>query len=228
MPSLLELQREFGDELLGAGGAPRMAIYRGNTFGNWHGALAGAYPVLRRIVGEAFFEALARRYARAHPSRSGDLNEYGASLAQYLESDPQVQDLPYLPDAARLEWVVHRAYFAADPARFDLSRPTQVRLAPACGLMVSDWPVVGIWNAHQDGGRPELVNLAAGPERALVHRPDWRVEVTALRAGDFRFLECLQAGEPLGTALEAAVFEDPAFVPDLALSTWVHAGVLTQ
>jgi hypothetical protein len=228
MPSLLELQREFGDELLGAGGAPRMAVYRGNAFGNWHGALAGAYPVVRQIVGEAFFEAMARRYARAHPSRSGDLNAYGASLAQFLEDEPLVRDLPYLPEVARLEWVVHRAYFAANPARFDLSRPTEARLAPACGLLESAWPVASIWQAHQEGGSPEGVNLAAGPERALVHRPDWRVEVTAMRPGDFRFLECLQAGEPLGAALEAAVSEDAAFVPHLALATWVHAGVLTQ
>ena len=228
MRSLLELQSEFGDELLGAGGAPRMAIYRGNAFGNWLGALAGAYPVVRRIVGEAFFEAMARDHARACPSRSGDLNEYGAALAQFVEGYPGTRDLPYLPDVARLEWLAHRAYFAADPARFDLSRPTQVRLAPASALLASDWPVASIWEAHQEGGRPALVNLAAGPERALVHRPEWRVEVTALRPGDFRFLECLQAGEPLGAALEAAVSEDAAFVPHLALSTWVHAGVLTQ
>jgi hypothetical protein len=72
------------------------------------------------------------------------------------------------------------------------------------------------------------VNLEAGPERALVHRPDWRVQVTALRRGDFLFLECLQAGESLGAALEAAVAEDPAFEPQHALAAWVHAGVLTQ
>jgi hypothetical protein len=228
MRSLLELQREFADELLGAGGAPGMAVYRGNAFGNWHGALAGAYPVVRRIVGEAFFEAMARDYARACPSGSGDLNEYGARLAQFAERYSGTRDLPYLPDVARLEWLVHRSYFAADPARFDLSRPTEVRLAPACALMASAWPVARIWQAHQEGGRPERVDLDAGPERALVHRPDWRVEVTALAAGDFRFLECLQAGEPLGAALEAAASEDPAFVPHLALATWVHAGVLTQ
>jgi hypothetical protein len=228
MRSLLELQREFGDELLGAGGAPRMAIYRGNAFGNWHGALASAYPVVRRIVGEAFFGTMAREYARACPSQSGDLNEYGAALAQFVERHDGTRDLPYLSDVARLEWLVHRAYFAAEPARFDVSRPTEVRLAPSCGLMASDWPVASIWQAHQEGGRPELVDLGAGPERALVHRPDWRVEVTALRAGDFRFLELVRAGETLGAALAAAVAEDAGFVPRLALATWVHAGVLTQ
>jgi hypothetical protein len=228
MRSLPELQREFGDELLGAGSAAGMAVYRGNAYGNWHGALAGAYPVARRIVGAAFFEVLARDYARARPSASGDLNEYGDALAGFLEQYRGTRDLPYLPEVARLEWLAHRAYFAADPARFDLSRPTEVRLAPACALMRSAWPVASIWLAHQGSGRPELVDLSAGPERALVHRPDWRVEVTALRPGDFAFLECLQAGETLGVALEAAVAEDAAFEPRRALATWVHAGVLAQ
>jgi hypothetical protein len=228
MSSLLELQREFGQALLGAGGAPRMAVYRGNAFGNWHGALAGAYPMVRRIVGEAFFEAMTRRYARAHPSSCGDLNEYGAALAQFLESNPDTQDLPYLPDVARLEWLAHRAYFAADPAPFDFSRPTEVRLAPDCGLIESAWPVASIWEAHQEGGRPEGVDLGSGPERALVHRPGWRVEVTALRHGDFRFLELLQAGAALGPALEAAATEDPGFVPGVALATWVQTGAITQ
>jgi hypothetical protein len=228
VPSLPDLQRAFGDALLGAGGDPRMAIYRGNVFGNWHGALAGAYPVVRKVVGEAFFEAMARDYARAHPSCSGDLNEYGASLAQFLEEHPEVQDVPYLPDVARLEWLAHRAWFAAEAAPFDFARPTEVRLAPACGLLESAWPVASIWEAHQEGGRPEHVNLGSGPERALVHRPDGRVEVTVLRPGDFRFLAQLRAGAALGAALEAALREDPGFVPRIALAAWVQAGVLTQ
>ncbi|MDH4093903.1 MAG: putative DNA-binding domain-containing protein [Betaproteobacteria bacterium] len=228
MRSLLELQRDFAGALLGAGGAPHMAVYRGNVFGNWHGALAGAYPVVRRIVGEAFFEAMARDYARAHPSEDGDLNEYGAPLARFFETYPETLDLPYLPDVARLEWLAHRAYFAADAAPFDFARPTEARLAPACGLLESAWPVASIWEAHQENGRPERVNLGSGPERALVHRPDGRVEASVLRPGDFRFLACLQAGDALGAALEAAVAEDAGFVPRVALAAWVQAGVLTQ
>lgn len=228
MPSLLELQRRFGDELLCAGGAPRMTVYRGNAFGNWHGALAGAYPVVRRIVGEAFFGAMARSYARVHPSSSGDLNQYGASFARFIETYSETQDLLYLPDVARLEWLTHRAYFAADPAPFDHLRPTQVRLAAACGLMASSWPIARIWAAHQEGGHPELVNLASGPEHVLVHRRSWRVEVAALRPGDFAFLERLQAGDALGSALEAAVAEDPTFLAHAALATWVMNGALTQ
>jgi hypothetical protein len=204
-----------------------MAVYRGNVRGNRRDALAGAYPVLRRIVGTEYFAALARDYGSACPSASGDLHEYGGSLARFLEGCADTQDLPYLPCVARLEWLVHRAYYAADPVPFDYSRPTRARLAPACGLLAAEWPVARIWHAHQEGGDPAQVDLGAGPELALVHRPGWRVEVTALRAGDYRFLERLMAGAALGPALEAAVEADSAFVPRVALAAWVQAGVIT-
>ena len=228
MPSLLEVQRAFGAALLGGGGPPCMAVYRGNAFGNWSTALAGAYPVTRMIVGAELFDALARDYARAFPSTSGDLHEYGAQLAAFLEGYPPATDLPYLPDVARMEWLAHRAYYAADAQPFDFSRPTEVRLAPSAALLESGWPLAGIWAAHQEGGDPSTVDLDAGPDRVLVHRSGWRVEACSLRPGDFRFLAALQERRALGPALEAAAAEDPAFIARVALAAWVQAGVITQ
>jgi uncharacterized protein len=227
MPSLLEQQREFAAALLApAASSPRMAVYRANVHANWSGALAGAYPVARRIIGEAFFDAMTRDYARAFPSTSGDLHEYGARLALFLTAYAEAQDLPYLPDVARLEWLAHRAHYAADAAPFDLSRPTEVRLAPACALLESHWPLARIWEAHQEGGDPAAVDLQAGPDRVLVRRKGWRVTVSTLRPGEHRFLERLGAG--LGAALEEAVAADVAFDPRAALAFWVNEGVIAQ
>ncbi len=229
MPCLLEQQRAFAAALLDPGVAdPRLRVYRANVFGNWSAALAAAYPITRAIVGPAFFEMLARDYAQASPSTSGDLHEYGARLAAFLEGYPQAGDLPYLPDVARMEWLAHRAHYAADAPPFDLSRPTEARLAPASALLESDWPLQRIWEAHQEGGDPAAVDLGAGPDRILVHRSGWRAEVCSLRPGDYRFLERLRSGEALGPALEAAVAADPAFVPRVAFAAWVQAGVIAQ
>jgi uncharacterized protein len=227
MPSLRETQRRFAADLLGGGGPSRMAVYRANAFGNWSAALAGAYPIARMIVGEDFFVAVAHDYARGHPSSSGDLHEYGEHLPGFLEAYGPVRDLPYLPDVARMEWLAHRAYYAADPAPFDLSRPTEVRLAPCCGLLASAWPLASIWEAHQAGGDPSSVNLAAGPCRILVHREGWQIRVRPLARDGYRFLERLSAGSPLGEALEAAS-SDPAFDARIALATWVEKGVIAQ
>jgi uncharacterized protein len=228
MRSLPETQRAFGAAILAGGGPAAMAVYRGNVFGNWSGALAGAYPAVRRIVGEDYFDALARRYAAAYPSASGDLNEYGQAFARFLGEDADVQDLRYLPDVARLEWLAHRAYFAADPSPFDPARADEARLSPACGLLASDWPVATIWNAHQPDGDPRSVDLGAGGELVLVCRPRWRAEVLALGTGDFRFFERLFAGAGLGGALEAALAVESGFDAGTALARWVPMGVISQ
>ncbi|MDH4173717.1 MAG: DNA-binding domain-containing protein [Betaproteobacteria bacterium] len=229
MLSLLEQQRAFAAALLDAAAGPaRMRVYRANVFGNWSAALAGAYPIVRAIVGAACFEVMARDYSQVSPSASGDLHEYGAQLAAFLDGYPQAADLPYLPDVARMEWLAHLAFYAADPPPFDLSRPTEVRLAPPCALLGSAWPLQRIWEAHQEGGDPASVNLDAGPDRILVHRAGWRVEVCSLGAGDYRFLERLRAGDALGPALEAATAADAAFVARVAFAAWVQAGVIAQ
>ena len=90
MQSLLDLQRTFGAALLDPAVAssmpPGMAVYVGNVRGNWTNALAAAYPIVRKIVGEQFFEGLAWDYSRAHLSTGGDLNEFGQWLPDFLAS----------------------------------------------------------------------------------------------------------------------------------------------
>jgi uncharacterized protein len=231
MPSLLEAQARFAGALLGRAGPPGMAVYRGNVFGNWSRALSSAYPIVRKIVGEEFFGGLAREYARLHPSASGDLNEYGARLAEFVAGFPHTRDLPYLPDVARMEWLAHRAYYAADAEPFGLEAINEsscLALSPPCALLASDWPLGRIWAVHQDDYEGKIdVDLGAGPDRILVHRPRWRVQVRSLAPGDCRFLAMARQGRTLGEALAAAVAEDPGFDPSLALAGWVDAGVIT-
>lgn len=254
MPSLPELQGAFAAALARDAdpaaatalfrGLPervpaRLAVYRGNIQGNCVQALRSAYPIVGKIVGEEFFEATAREYVRAHPSTSVDLNRYGERLPEFLEGFPHTADLPYLPDVARMEWLAHRAYYSRDAVPFDgvslagtpperhrLLRP---RLARACGLLESAWPLGRIWAIHQDDydGAFE-VDLGSGPDRILVDRPRWRARVLSLSHGDFRFLESSARGDTLGAALEAALTEDPHFDPSAALARWIDAGVITS
>jgi hypothetical protein len=252
LASLLELQRGFGSALADAAGAARsaalfrgpperalarLAVYRGNVFGNCSKALAGAYPIVRKIVGEEFFEDLSRAYWRSRPSVSGDLNEYGRGFDAFLAGCAQVQDLPYLPDVAHMEWLAHRAYYAADSARFDPSRLAALPperhpglrpvLARACALFESHWPLARIWEVHQDDYTGEInVDLGAGGERILVHRPAWRAVVIGLGAADHALLCAIRDGLALGPALEAALAADPAYGPSAALARWVGAGAI--
>lgn len=253
MRSLPDLQQAFAAALVRPAGdsaaalfrgpaslaRARLAIYRGNWLANAAKALAAAFPVVRKIVGAEFFDAMAREYVRAMPSRSGDLNSYGSKLPEYLETFAHVQDLPYLPDVARMEWLAHRAYYAAQATPFDASwlaclpaeRSARLRivLAPACALLASQWPLGRIWAVHQDDYAGALeVDLRAGPDRILVHRPAWRAQVRSLAAGDWAFLEAAAGGAMLGEALAAAAAFDDEFEPQCALARWVDAGVIVR
>jgi len=242
MRSLLELQREFGAALSGSAGstlaARGMAVYLGNTRGNWAKALTAAYPIVQKIVGEDFFEGMAHAYARVHPSRSGDLNEFGAQLAEFVAQWPHTLDLPYLQDVARMEWLAHRAYFAADLPAPELGRlaalpgeqlaALPLARAPGGALLISEWPLARIWAVHQDDFIGEFdVDLRRGFERILVHRPRWRVEVRAIAPGDYRFLAEAGRGASLGSALQAAAEVDAEFDPASALARWAALGAVT-
>lgn len=210
MSALAELQREFMAALFSDAPArePGLAIYRRNVLAGQHDALAAAYPVVRRLVGEAFFREAARRYSRAHPSASGDLHAYGADLARFLETYSHARTLPCLPDVARLEWACHECLHAADGgkldfealARVDPERHGDIRflLHPAVRLVRSAHPVAAIWEANQPGG--DGVPRREGSEQVALSRVEGEVRLTRLAAREWDFLRALA----LGAALEEA------------------------
>lgn len=206
----------------------RLVVYRGNMLANRGKALAGAYPVVRRIVGEEFFEGMAHAYARTHPSASGDLNDYGAQMPEFLEQFPHTADLPYLPDVARLEWLAHRAYYAADagpqpPAPDVLPAEAldsvRLRLAPGCAILSSQWPLARIWATHQDDYHGDItIDFDGGPETVAIYRASWKAGVKAISPVEARLIEASIEGRTLGEALEAACAVDPSLDPGSTLA----------
>ncbi len=244
------LQQAFGAALFDAGrdaalapglkGDPaHLGIYRGNLAANWRRALASAYPALRRLVGAEFFDAMARRVGRAHPSRDPDLNRFGAMLPDFLDGFAPAADYPYLPDVARLEWLVHEAHYAPDgpgagasgaaaalaaldPQAFEASRAL---LHPTLRLHASPWATVDLWRAQQPDG-PEPPGDPRRATCALVLRPHWTVEVTDIGAPEHAALACLAEGGTFGMALDAAFALDEDVDVAAHLGRWLGRGVI--
>ena len=217
----------------------RLAIYRSNVTANAAGALAAIYPIVRKLVGAEFFAGLAHAYSAAHPSASGDLNELGEHLADFLPTFAPAQALPYLPDIARLEWLAHKAHYAADRAPLDvgtlagLAEDDYARLAvtlhPAVAVVSSAFPLFRIWEVHQDDYRGELaVDLESGAERIVVYRPQFRATVSRLSTGEAVFLAAVARGDLLGPALEEALNRDPGFDFATSLQNWTLANIVVE
>jgi putative DNA-binding protein len=188
---------------------PGFAIYRRNLFANLGGALAATYPVVMRLVGEAFFREAARRYILAVPSRSGDLGGYGGGFADFLADYPHASELPYLADVARLEWACHESYHAADAgsldfaalARVDAADQARIRfsLHPAVRLVRSGYPVAAIWEANlpANDGTPARTE---GADCAIVSRQGGAVAVQAVEPGCWALASAIARGLTLGEA----------------------------
>jgi hypothetical protein len=186
-------------------------IYRNNYRGNLHDALAGAYPVVKQLVGDDFFRYVSRAFVAQYPSRSANLHHYGAELAGFIATFAPARDLVYLPDVAALEWACHQAYFADDADILDLNELAQVppeayselvlHIHPSSRLLYSDYPVTAIWHAHQPGAPTDLnIDLGSGSCHALVSRNNNVVSVTELTAAAAIWLQCIQVGSALGVA----------------------------
>ncbi len=200
MSELSDLQAGFAEGLLKPDAAPpadvhgptatppvkRYNVYRNNVVASLIQVLEARYPVVHRLVGDDFMRGMGRLYVEAHPPRSPVLAEFGGALAAFLEDFEPAQQLPYLPDVARLEWMQHTAYHAAEAlplAPGDLACVAAVTiprlrftLHPSAGVVASRYPVVSIWETNRRDEQVANIRLDQGAETALVVRPALEVE----------------------------------------------------
>jgi hypothetical protein len=212
-----------------------LVAYRANAAALAERALAAVYPTVQQVIGADAFVALSRAHWQGHPPTQGDMAQWGAELPQFLADDAALQDEPYLPDLARLEWAVHRADRALDgpSAATGLALLAEhdpahlfVQLAAGVAVVVSRHPVVRIWQAHRSENADRFAAVraafAAGEgDCALVWRQGWRVQVQAVHAAEARFTQALLTGRSLGDALSQAG-DDFAFEP------WLISAVQQQ
>lgn len=219
----------------------RLGLYRGNVRASRRAALASAYPVLAALVGDAYFNALALAYARAHPSRDADLNRFGAALPAFIERYETDARYAYFGDVARLEWALHVAAFAADAEplasakwqAIGAERLMSARLAvhPACAALASRYAALAIWRAHQhtnvdDKSRNAWPEHIDTPCWTLVVRPHWRPAALAHTQAAHEAFVALQRGATLDEALECAFAIDAAFDFASQWRTWIEAGAI--
>ncbi len=209
----------------------RFDIYRNNVTIGLIDALELTFPAIRKLVGDDFFRAMARAFARAHPPVTPLMMFYGEAMPGFLAQFPPVAELGYLPDIARLELALRRAYHAADsvplPAAALAAVPpdrllsTRMVLAPAVQLVASPWPIHAIWHANMADGPAPVMR----PEAVIVVRPAFDPAPWLLPPGGDEFLAELAWGHDLGTALAAA---GDGFDLTAMLGLLLRAGAITN
>jgi hypothetical protein len=194
--------------------------------------LLAAYPVVAQLLGEESFADLARALWHAQPPTRGDVGFWGEGLAAFLHSSAQLEDEPYLPDVARVEWTMHQCGGApdadADPDLATLALLTtqepehlQLHLSPGSAVLRSAWPVASIVGAHLEGS-PSLQEAGAQLRRAeaqdtVVWRAGLRPRARLALTGEHDALRAMLQGQSLAQALDAA--------PELDFGQWLPLAV---
>ncbi len=176
----------------------RFSVYRNNVASSLTRVLEAGFPVIRRLVGDEFFGALAVAFLRAHPPRTPLMMDYGADFAGFLADFPPVAHLAYLPDMARLEQALRQSYHATDAAPIDPQTLTdmpvdvllgaRLHLAPAFRLIRSEWPVHAIWRANMANGPPPVMKA----EAVAITRTSFDPEMSLLAASSATFIAALE------------------------------------
>lgn len=223
----------------GADPASRFAVYRNNVHSSLINALADSYPVIRQLVGDEFFRAMAGVYVQAFPPSSPLLNDYGHDFAEFIQGFAPAAGVPYLADVARLERLRVRAYHAADESPLDRqavidclqhqSAVGELRLGlhPCVATLNSAYAVVALWAAHQTTESLTTLNPLHA-QSALVLRYGLEVEVFSIDSGAVAFINSLNNGWPLEMALAYALDACAEFDLHQCLALLIDHGAITH
>lgn len=184
----------------------RFNVYRNNVAVSLTEALEAGFPVIRKLVGNDFFRAMAGVYLRAHPPKSPLMMLYGGDMPDFLAGFAPAATVPYLPDMARLELALRHSYHAADAGPIAPDALAQIppdalpnvrfTFAPSVHLIASRYPLHAIWQANTRGGA-----IAKTAQPTLVTRPALDPMPDALTPSQATVTRSLMQGAPLGLAL---------------------------
>ena len=191
----------------------RMEVYRTTTRSLHVSAIGDDFPVCKKILGDDYFNLIAKKYFLAHPSTSIDLNDYGDEFAAFIENllieRPELKEYSYLADLAKLEIAVKKAHFAKDEkelsidgCEFDENSILSIR--PDVIIQRSPYPVHIIWQMHQD--ECESIDIGDTKDMYLlcVFRQNFDVYVCELDDHVFVLLENISTGYSLGDIISEA------------------------
>jgi hypothetical protein len=212
----------------------RFDVYRNNVVHSLIDAMSDAFPAIKKIVGEDFFDAMASVYVRAHPPQTPMMMFYGQDFPEFLHAFEPAQSLPYLPDVAALELARRTSYHAADAEPADAMvlttlapealMETRFSFVPSAVLFRADHPANSIWQFNM----VEPFQITATQEWVLLARPDMDVNAHNLDGATYAFLRAIQDDNTLAVSADAGSAINPEFDLSAAIGLMMGTQIIQQ
>ena len=198
----------------------RMAMYRELFFNNIDSTLSSNFPVLRRILTDQQWLALAQDFYANHRCHTPHFSEIAEEFLTYLQNRNNPEDYPFLLELAHYEWVemaLAIARFQPDQgdAAFAAAVPQRhIALSPLAWPLAYQYPVQRISPAFLP------VEALEQPIYLVVYR-DGNDEVHFMQSTPltFRLLEILEenAGIEGAACIQALILEAQHLDPEMLL-----------
>ncbi len=149
----------------------RMGIYRELFYNNVEGFLNNAFPVLRTIVDDASWHAMARDFFSRHHCRTPLFLEIPREFLNYLDEErgDHDDDPPFMRELAHYEWVELALSIAEEDTRLDVDTDGDL-LDNAPVLSSLAWPLSYQYPVHQISHEFQPSEPGQEPTYLLVYR----------------------------------------------------------
>lgn len=171
----------------------RLAVYRELVANNLDGLLAGTFPVIRRTLGDADWQALLRRFLINHRSETPLFTRLGLELIAFLEAAEEPAR-PWLAELAHYEWA--ELGLQLSDAETPPHDPEGDLLDGVPLLSPLAWPLAYRWPVHRLGPDCQPTEPPPAPTLVLLRRdPGGRVHFSTLSPLLYRLLALVAANE---------------------------------
>lgn len=215
----------------------RYSVYKNNVVVSYLEALAAAYPACKNLVGEEFFNAIGRAYLQKKPPNSQLMILFGEGFASFVAGYGPAQQIPFLPDVARVERTWRLAYHSADiapisPDRLGKLPPEQLGDAklvflPSVAIIASPFPVHALWQAAISLQPLDAIDPGAA-ESVLIVRPALDVNVHNIDASFGPSIQALLDGNTLNEAAETGITKNENFDFSAMLALLIQSGAIAD
>lgn len=194
-----------------------LAIYRANLRATALNALTITFPTVAQLVGEEMMTHAAEILLKQHPPYQGDWAVWGEQFASVLGGISALDDYPFIPMSAELDYHCHQLIRQADivPDHSSLRllqvhEPNELALvlSPGLQLIESEYPIAAIRQAHQQASAEqrsaalqEAFNTDRDRQDTACFRDGVEVRIETLSREDFLFTKALLQ-HSLGVALD--------------------------
>lgn len=220
--TLNQLQQQFSDALLYKNELIESEIKEKNTFSNNEllqiyrnsfvmgvtEALAITYQHTFSLVGEAFFNAVARQFILQQPPQENNIISYGEGFSDFLQHREQLKSLPYIAEMARFEWLLEETTNAAvQTEKLDLNKLARVQAAQFADIIFQIPSHIRFFSSEQNiqhlyqmliNDQVQETDLNQASYIALKKKADFSVELICLSKDEFLLVKQISNQQSLG------------------------------